>query len=379
MKSFLILILISGFVHAQRSAPQASPSVLRAATTAAATLSQPVAPQVSCDPITGNPLAPYCQDLFASVCSVRETSTQLSALNSSIYGNTYGKLPANATQAQRNAAAEQAIRLSDGSYDNNSSAGLSRDDVRRLMDPARWNVVNLFNGVGTSPSPAAQRLMASTVQNIHLVSGSEYVNSLIQWGRQQNPGANAETLRQNALTTYTAACGQTGLERNAFFEDGNVVLCPGLAYSMRDFGAENGIQEMKAAMIFTMSHEITHSIDYMVNANNYTNLIACYQRTSPDPSMYSNRHMMAELTSDFYGAYALGKYLQDQRTALNLGNPGSPEQATKILRILARSVGAYCTEVPGDTDHPQGRFRLNQVIAQTPSIKKCPRMSCSNE
>lgn len=379
MKALLIGFIIVFNVHAQRGRqPQAQTTAISPSNpgviTAVSTLANPVEPIVACaepsppPPAGSSSLAPQCQDLFSSVCSVRRTSDQLKARSQKIYGETYATLPADASQAQRNQMADLAIRKADESYDNNSSGGLSRDDVRRLMDPARWNVISLFNGVGTNPSPAAQRQMTTTVQNIHLVSGSEYVASLVQYGRQQNPGASADTLRRNALTTYTAACGQTGMEINAFYEDGNVILCPGLAYSMRDYGAVNGVEEMKAAMMFTMSHEITHSIGFRQSPGNYANLMACYQTQSPDATVYNSPQMKSELTSDYYGAFALGKYLRDNNTILNMTAPGSPGNIETVIRILARSVGSYCTEVPGDTDHPSGRFRINQVIAKTPAI-----------
>ncbi len=340
-------------------------------------------PEVSCEEAiaNGGPIPPHCQNLFASVCQIQRSSNRLGDLNQSISQRTYDTLPANATQAQRNAAAEQAIRISDTeAYDNNSQQGPSRDDIRRMMDPARWNIISLFNRVGY-PSPERQTQMATTVQNIRLKTGSEYVATLVQWGRQQNPSASQEALRQDALTTYTAACGRTGLEANAFFEEGEIVLCPGLAYSMRDYGDANKIEEIKAAMIFTMSHEISHSIDYLANQSNLDRLVACFQRAAPDASIFNNREKLAEITSDYFGAFSLGKYLADNAVKLGLPIPATPSSANTVMRILARSVGSLCTDDPADNSHPGASYRINQVLARTPGIKSalgCPAPTVEN-
>lgn len=393
MKFIVLFILLIPVAFAagrktRVASPAATPNQNAASTasiqTAVSTLSNPqsISPQVDCAEAiaSGSPLPAYCQDLFTSVCNIHTTENNLALLSGTIETNTYGLLPPNATQAQRNQAAADAISRSDVlAYDNNSQQGLSRDDVRRLMDPARWNVVSLFNGVGF-PSADRQRRLASIVQNVHLKSGTEYVNSLIQWGRQQNPSASMDVLRRDAINTYTAACGRTGLEVNAFFEDGDVILCPGLAYSMRDYGSQNKIEEIKAAMIFTMSHEITHSIDYLTSQNDYSELVTCYRSYAPDASL-TNTHILAELTSDYYGAFAMGKYISENALKLGLPTPATPESANTVLRILARSVGSYCQQIPGDTEHPQGSYRLNQVLARTPSIKAalgCPAPTLEN-
>ncbi|MES2528915.1 MAG: hypothetical protein V4598_17650 [Bdellovibrionota bacterium] len=342
-----------------------------------------VSPEITCQQAleNGDPLPLHCRDLSSAICSLPKGPDGAAIKDREIARATYDPLPANATQAQRNRAAQDAIGMSDTqAYDNNSADGPSRDDVRRMMDPARWNVISLFNGVGY-PSVDKQRQMANTVQNIRLKTGTEYVASLVQWGRQQNPSASQETLRRDAITTYTAACGRTGMEANAFFEEGEVILCPGLAYSMRDYGNNNKIEEIKAALIFTMSHEITHSIDYLVNPTNFDKLISCYQRAAPDASIFGNRNKLAELTSDYFGAFALGKYLADNALKLGLPPAATPASASTVLRILARSVGSYCTVDPTDTDHPNPSYRMNQVLARAPGIKAalgCPAPTADN-
>ncbi len=342
-----------------------------------------VSPEVTCQQAldNGDPLPAHCRDLSTALCSMNRERDGAGIMDREIARATYDPLPANATQAQRNRAAEQAIGLSDrDAYDNNSMAGPSRDDVRRMMDPARWNVISLFNGVGY-PSVEKQRQMATTVQNIRLKTGTEYVASLVQWGRQQNPSASQENLKRDAISTYTAACGRTGMEANAFFEEGEVILCPGLAYSMRDYGDSNKIEEIKAALIFTMSHEITHSIDYLVNPTNFDKLISCYQRAAPDASLFSNRNKLAELTSDYFGAHSLGKYLADNANSLGLPPAATPASARTVMRILARSVGSYCTIDPSDNDHASPSYRINQVLARAPGIKAalgCPGATAEN-
>ena len=339
-----------------------------------------VSPEISCEEAiaNGGPIPAHCQDLFTSVCSNRPQPRLLNAMDQKIVNATYGSLAATATQAQRNVAATDAVRMADEeAYDTSLKDGPSRDDIRRMMDPARWNIVNIFNGVGY-PSAARQRQMATTVQNVRLKTGTEYVTSLIEWGRSQNPSASAEVLRRDAITTYTSACGRTGLEVNAFYEEGEIVLCPGLVVSMRDYpDSPNRNEEIKAAMIFTMSHEVSHSIDYLTNPSDFDRLIACYQQTSPDPSILSDRNKLAELTSDYFGAYSLGKYLTESGNHVKLGTatPVTPTSANIVLRILARSLGGLCAHDPNDTDHPNSRYRMNQIVARTPGIKSalgCP-------
>lgn len=308
-----------------------------------------------------NPTAPWCQDLYKAVCALKKSESKLKELNGQIEAQTYMSLPPNASQKAKNDAAAKAIQMAD-TMAYKEGVTLLRDEVRKLMDPAKWNVINLFNG-NNYPSPEKQKQMAQIVLSVKLKTGGEYVAGLMEYGRKQAPNMPVEVLREQALTMYTSTCGKNGLEVNAFYENGDLVLCPGLVYSLADYKAN--AEEIKAAIIFTMSHEITHSIDYVEMPDVYDKMKSCYEKTTKNPNIFQE-DMAAEITADYYGAYSLAKYLNDRNIS-----------GTQAVRIIALATDGFCSAITSSDDHhPSGEFRVNQSIAKTPLMRKV--LGCSD-
>lgn len=351
MKFFWVLTLFSFTVNAQR--------VDRNLVTNISKTLQNVTPEQCLDP---NPFAPWCNNLYEYVCkNVKKTDNKLKQLNDSV--NARSQVPANATLKQKNDLAMKAISLAE-TESFQEKLTLLRDDVRRLMDPAKWNVISLFNGNGY-PSPEKQKQMVSIIKGVRLRTGSEYITDLISYGQIQNPSLSVEKVREQAINVYTSSCGKNGLEVNAFFDgESDVILCPGLVYSLADYKADD--TEMKAALLFTLSHEVTHAIDYRALPEVYDRMKACYEKESKDPHVW-NEDIAREITSDYYGALSIGTYLKENNIT-----------GEKAARVIGLAADGWCSPTPSTghsashrdgQNHPEGEFRVNMTIGRAPLIR----------
>lgn len=313
---------------------------------------------VGCD--NDDPNAPaYCKDLYGYICSVRKMNNGLASLDRDLTNSHWRNLPANTSPSEFNRMVEATHGVSEESVFR--ITGVMRDEIRNTLSDAKTALKQFITSTPLIEEPS-KSAMAAAVDNVNLRYGKEYVDRVVAHAKTQNPGVPEERIRYQANQMYMAACGANGLEVNAFFEGGSIVLCPGLMISMKDYNANK--TEMLAALRFTLGHEIGHAIDTDSFGPVYTRMKGCYETVSGNRNIWQGE-MAAEITADYWGAIALTSNYVRNTSKLN------PTQPDVNARIVALSVDGFCTTPPSSGQpHPEGSFRVNQSIGKHPYVAR---------
>ncbi len=158
-------------------------------------------------------------------------------------------------------------------------------------------------------------------------------------------------------------CGKDGLADNAFAwqSDGKdyVVICPG------DYVAELGPEDATlpleklplAGSVWTLGHETGHLFDSDGHEQTYGKLQACMKESYSNGLSHHVTDYMREISGDYWGSEALAQYLHTLK---------SPREK---LRALQESLEGICGEqMPDDGEHPNGRFRIENLVRRNPRI-----------
>lgn len=312
---------------------------------------------VGCDP--NDPNAPaYCKDLYGYICSVRKTNNGLGALDRDLNTRYWRNLPNGATNNQFNDMARTTHQISEDSVYNITD--VMRDDIRNALTDTKTALKQFITSTPLISSQNQSR-MAAAVDGVNLRYGREYIDRIVNHAKTQNPNVPEAQIRTQAYQMYMSACGVNGLEVNAFYEGGSIVLCPGLMISMKDYGANKS--DMLAALRFTLGHEIGHAIDAEAFPDVYGSMASCYRTISGNPNVWQGE-TAGEISADYWGAIALTSN-HVRANKLNLDNPDNN------ARVVALSVDGFCTERPtADSPHPEGAFRVNESIGRHPYIAR---------
>lgn len=318
---------------------------------------------IACD--NNDPYAPaYCKDLYGYICSVKKTDDGLNTLDRSITNSHWRNLPQNCSPKQFNDMVNATHGISEESV--YTTTGVTRDEIRNTLSDTK---TALKQFITSSPliNQTNKSAMAAAIDMVNLRYGKEYVDRLVAHAKTQNPNVPEENIRVQANQMYMAACGNNGLEVNAFYEGGSIVLCPGLMISLKDYGANKN--EMLSALRFTLGHEMGHAIDTDEFGDVYQSMKGCYEKVSGNSNIWQN-DMAAEITADYWGAIALTSSHLRNTSALN------PNQPDVNAKIVALSVDGFCTNPPSANEpHPEGAFRVNQSIGKHPYVARA--LNCS--
>lgn len=297
-----------------------------------------------CDP--DDPNAPaWCKDLYGYACSVNKTSNFIPALNAEINSLIWKKLPKQTTPKQFNDAAYQAITTAEANVYKITQ--VQRDEVRVLLSEAKSVMKTFITSTPFLPR-ADVREMSAKVDSVKLKYGTEYVEELVAYGKTQGLTDETKT-RKQAYEVYMSMCGTNGLAVNAFYESGNLIICPGLLISLKDYNANK--EQIKNALSFTFGHELGHAIDAVEYPDAYSKMKTCYQHLPGSPTKWTE-DASAEISADYWGGIVLSERMK------NLS-------AADSAKTIALAVDGFCHTAKGSTTtHPQGTFRLNQTIGK---------------
>lgn len=305
-----------------------------------------------------DPYAPeWCRNLYKSVCKVKKTSNKLASLQQKVVSDIFSKVPKNADKKTNYDAVERGMKFAeDAVY---SQGKVSRKDVSDLVTETKTAISRLISSNRTIPHEF-KKPMIEQIEKVRFMTGTEYLEDLINWAQKHEPRRAREEHRQGALDLYASACGISGLEVNAFYEEGNLILCPGLIYSLEDYNPKSK-QEVLTALSFTIGHELTHSIDYGNIPPIYSNLKACYEDVMKDKTIFHDERGN-EVTADFWGSLVFAQKLKDQNV-----------KGTDAVRAVALATDGFCSPVDpkqAPTAHPEGEFRVNMTLARTHELRK---------
>lgn len=298
-----------------------------------------------CDP--NDPNAPaYCKNLYEYVCSVKKKSNLLGVLDTETSKKHWDKLPEPATHAQFNQTARTAITLSETNVYKVTQ--VERDEIRLLLSDAKSVMKTFISSTPLLPKNKVKE-MHDKVNSVNLKYGTEYVTELVAHAKRQGVKGTDEALQKQAYAIYMSACGKNGLEVNAFYESGSIVLCPGLVISLKDYGANK--EEIKNALSFTFGHELGHAIDASEYPEAYDKMKTCYQNVSGNQSIWE-ADSASEISSDYWGGIVLSHRLKNTPPA-------------DSAKIIAYAMDGFCNESSGQGGaHAEGSFRVNQSIGK---------------
>jgi hypothetical protein len=204
-----------------------------------------------------------------------------------------------------------------------------------------------------------QTNMAQTIMNINMRTGREYIDEMVANLQQRMPKESKDVLKKSAIELYQSSCGQHGLDVNAFYEDGKFVLCPGLVYSLSDYGPKNKT-EILNALSFTIGHEMGHSIDTDSFPDVYSNMRACYVGMTGEQQIW-DKETACEITGDYWGTLVMSNRLRAQGV-----------KGADAAKIAAYSVDGFCGA--GTAMLWSGEFRVNKTMSSFPALREA--MSC---
>lgn len=303
---------------------------------------------------------PYCQDLYGYICRMERPTSRQETLDNRLNEEHWRRLPRNCTHQQFNEVVSVTHLESEQSVFQ--LAGISRDEVRMAFADSKSAIMQFITSSSLIPGEH-RTAMANNINSTRLLYGREYVETLVQHAKRQHPNAPEEQIRAQANQLYMSVCGNNGLEVNAFYEGGNMVICPGLLISMSDMGGSK--EEMLAALRFTLGHELGHAIDTGTEfASTYERMGQCYQENKENIAW--NEGTMGEISADYWGVIALTNNVQRINTRV-LGRERS--NAADNARILGYALDGFCSTPPtADAPHPPGSYRVREVIADHPYV-----------
>lgn len=319
-------------------------------------LSSPINVTVDCS----DPNAPeWCKDLYKAACEIKKTSDKKGQLSQVIEQRTYDKLPKSPMKQQVNDAAEAAIKLADDIVYKQGKV-VRKDVIDTFMDTKTtlYQVITSNNFL----SPSKKKELTGIIEKVKLRTGFEYVDELVKWGMKQDPSKPLEDARREAMEAYMSSCGHTGLDVNAFYHSGNIILCPGLVFSLEDYNSK-GKQDILNALSFTIGHEIGHAFDYTDQPGMYGKLRSCYETITQNKELFRTE-IGNEIVGDYWGTLVLAQRLKNQKV-----------NGADTVRTVGMAIDGFCAppenpDRPRPPAHPESNFRVNMTIARAPMMRE---------
>lgn len=311
---------------------------------------------VLCKP--DDPKAPWCNDLYKHTCSYKKQSNQLGALDQSLYDRFTGKIRPDFNQVQKNDAYYGAIAAAEAEVFGQSL--VKRPDIVQVFMDAKTFMRQAITSNPSIPK-ATQNKMADKVMSINMRTGREYIDEMMTSLQAKMPKASKDDIKKAAIETYQSACGQHGLDVNAFYEGGKFILCPGLVYSLSDYGPRNKTEVMNA-LSFTIGHEMGHSIDSDTYPEVYSNMRACYVGMTGRQEIWSEE-TACEITGDYWGTLVMANRLRVQGV-----------KGADAAKVAAYAVDGFCESGAGEAMLWSGDFRVNKTMSSFPALREA--MSC---
>jgi hypothetical protein len=166
-------------------------------------------------------------------------------------------------------------------------------------------------------------------------------------------------------------CTQSGLADNAFQPPGThyVVLCPGLLIASRP-PVSQADQDLFAALVWTLSHESSHTMDYGIFPDVYAPLRACIQSDGASgafPVFPADKMegYMEEIVADSWASEAMARLLAEYPD-VNQGRA-----------LLSAAADTLCGTRDDGVRHPVDTFRLEDLTARNPRLREA--MGCASE
>lgn len=299
-----------------------------------------------------------CESLSTAICSIQKTAaTTVDSYDQDLI-NRFTALPPNSTDLQISRAYLQAVTAAEN--ETATRTGISRDDLNSLMGELRTSMISM---ISSSPiPPERQTEMKDIVSGIRMVNARELVELEKQRIKSENPQMSDEDVEIDAILGYTETCGTQGMSQNAFYDppSNTVIFCPGLIQSASEYGRSEA--EVLNGLAFTVTHELAHSIDgYIFNGTPdnidpavYDQMKACYLNETPSLPWIAQQ---GEIVADYWGSRVLAERLRSQGV---LGE--------ETVANLALAMDGMCG-LPGDTDHPDTNFRIDNILARDPQIR----------
>lgn len=305
-----------------------------------------------------------CGDLFAFTLRVEKQRDWRAEFDADLNRKHWETLGPAATFSGFNTTARAALTEAEGRIEALTGFDMDRDS-RMVFQRTR---AILVEQIRREPKFAASALedAVGRLERVSVLSADQYVEAYVT--RERAPGSTIPEaeLRARAYRAYHASCGRHGLNNNAFFDRGAVVLCPGLFLEAHSYGASR--RDALDALSFTVAHELGHVLDSSVYPAAYGDLGQCY-RAITDTAQVWIPGLADEISADHWGAVVLSEVLNARSDG-----PPPPEQ---VVRIIAYATGNFGIrdEDPGEGEHPPAQFRINQTIARHPVMVQllgCP-------
>jgi len=197
---------------------------------------------------------------------------------------------------------------------------------------------------------------ARELENTSLVSYSQ-----IQQYLSTHTGSGRTQAIEHLDTGYRKFCGRDGLGANAFYSNGYIVLCPGIAIG----GNEGRIQ-------LILGHEFGHAEHKLVPEirRNLQKVAGCAEVVNMPLAYSFTRRYAGEIYADLRGTKVLAKHLQEKNLNWN-----------QALQYLHNAVAPFCSWqdegvagssaiADGSAMHPSGAARINFIMGADPEIRK---------
>ena len=303
---------------------------------------------LDCDPSDPTSAA-WCKNLFKSTCDVKKSTNKSEALDEHIQGKTYQNLSVLSSPSEIIKAAEKALKMADEMIYSKDFI-LKKDLVNTFKDTKSMlaDLINKETGISKDMKSSIQK----KIKKVNLMDGADYVKHLTRYAKQQNSELTKDEARMAALELFMSVCGKTGMESNAFFDGTNMVLCPGLIYSLSDFPLKDKAQALNA-LSFTIGHEISHSFDANEQPEIYTSMKTCFEKISKIPGVWSKNG--SEISADYWGSMVLAQRLKAQNV-----------KGADAVRTISYATEGFCKPGPAvaHDPHPPGDFRINYILAR---------------
>lgn len=298
-----------------------------------------------------DPNAPvYCKNPHQYICAQKKSDNFTAKLDEQLIKDYWQQLGRAPSKKMINETFVKTMNLVETKTQERT--GIKTTDINQAMNEVKTTMIKFIQDT-TLIRREYKRDMIERISEVVLVPATGYVDLLVDYGKTQSPQTSEEDLRYQAIEMYMSSCGVNGLETNAFYMAGMMVVCPGIIASMSDY--QTSKEQMLTALKFTLGHEIGHAIDAGVKPAVYMKMKDCYKQISGDPTIWDNENGN-EISADYWGALALGSQLDPTRPEVN-------------ARTLALSVDGIC----GLED---SEFRFNQILAKHPYLARA--LNCSS-
>lgn len=304
-----------------------------------------------------DPNAPWCSNLSNYTCQIKKKSNVSGALEQSICDRYTKNIKPDCSSKEFNEVYLAAITAAENEVFGQSM--VKRPDVVQVFMDAKTYMRQSITSNPYIPV-ARQQKMASTIMNINMRTGREYIDELVVKLKTALPNQDKDSLTKKAIEVYQASCGEHGMDVNAFYNQGKFVLCPGLVFSLSDYGPSNK-NEVMNALSYTIGHEMGHSIDAVEFPDVYSNMRACYVGSNGgQDSLWTDE--APEITGDYWGTIVLANRLR-----------GNNVKGADAARTVALATDGFCG-VDFSAENSQfaftGEFRVNKTLSSSPALRE---------